>query len=120
MDPVLYAVLPGKEDVVNLGVRLSPLYECARKHKFSVQVVESPNFKECRRVSIVVETVFRRGPGAPESLGDVGERLVSRGPDMDMESEQKERECALALAKEVETVATNGLLSKVWRRWARS
>ena len=57
MDPVTYAVLPGKEDVVMLGSRAlaalginvyDSLGECARKRNLSVQGVESPNVKECR------------------------------------------------------------------------
>ena len=73
MDPVLYAVLPGNEDMGILG---SPtlaalgtnvhdiLDECARKRKLSVQGVESSNFKQRWRVSITVEALLQRGPGA--------------------------------------------------------
>ena len=108
MDPVWYALLPGKEDVVILG---SPtlaalginvydsLGDCARKRNLSVKGVESPNFQECRRVSIPVETLLPRGPGAPESPDEANERLVSRRPDTSMEPEQDERKRAVALAK---------------------
>ena len=89
----LHAVLPGKEDVVILG---SPTYaalgtnvydslgECARKRNLSVQVVESPNFKKCRVVSIAKEDLLQGDPGAPEPPDEAVERLVSRGPDMGM------------------------------------
>ena len=120
MDPVSYAVLPGKEGVVILG---SPtlaflginvydsLGECARKRNLSVQGVESPNFKECRWVSIAVEAMLQRGPGAPEPPDEAIKRLLSRGSDMDMKPEQEERERAVALAKAVETAASNVLLA---------
>ena len=63
MNPVSYAILPGKEDVMILGSLplaalgidvYNSLGECVRKRNLSVQGVESPNFKECRRVSIAV------------------------------------------------------------------
>ena len=62
-DPVSYAVLRGKEDVViltsptlvALGINVyDSLDECVSKRNLSVQCVESSNFKECRRVSITV------------------------------------------------------------------
>ena len=88
MDPVLYAVLPGKEDVVilrsptlaTLGVNVyDRLGEYARKSNFSVQVKDSPNFKECRRLSIAVEALLQRGPGASKPSDEAVERLISRG-----------------------------------------
>ena len=60
-------------------------------------------------MSIAVETLLQRGPGAPEPLNEAVDRLVSRGPDMGMKSEQEERKRAVALAKAVETAAANGL-----------
>ena len=93
MDPVSYAVLPGKEDVMILGSPTlaalgtdvyNSLGECARQRNLSVQSVESPNLRECRRVSTTVETLLQRGPGAPEPRNEAVERLVSRGPDMGM------------------------------------
>ena len=58
------------------------LDEFARKRN-SLQVVESPNFKECRQVNIAVEALLQRGPRAPEPPDDaVVEWLVFRGPDM--------------------------------------
>ena len=77
----------------------------------SVQGVESPNFKECLRVSITVEALLQRGPGAPEPPDEAVERLVSRVPGMGMEPEQEESERAVALAKTVETVVANILSS---------
>ena len=118
MDPIWYAVLSSKEDVVILG---SPtlaaleinvydsLDECARKRNLSVQGVESPNFKGCRRVSIAVEALLQRGPGAPEPPNEAVERLISREPDMGMEPEQEKRERAVALAEPMETAVANGL-----------
>ena len=114
----LVRCLPGKEDVVILGsptlVALAinvydNLGKCARKRTLSLsaQGVESTNFKECRRVSIAVEALLQRGPGAPEPPGEAVERLVSREPDMGMEPEQEER--AVALAKAMETAAANVL-----------
>ena len=100
----------GSPTLAALGINVyGSLGECARKRNLSVQGVESPNFKEYRRVSIAVEALLQRGPDAPESPDEVVERLVSRGPDMGMEPEQEERERAVALAKAVETVAANGL-----------
>ena len=107
MDPVSCAVLPGKEDVVILG---SPtlaalginvydsLGECGRKRNLSSQSVESPNFKECLRVSIAVEALLQRGLRALKPPDEAVERLVSREPDMGMEPEQEKRERAVALA----------------------
>ena len=75
MDPVSYAVLSGKENVVILGSptlaalginMYDSLGECARKRNIAVQGLESPNFKECRRVSIAVEALMQRGQGVPE------------------------------------------------------
>ena len=42
------------------------LDECMHEHDLSVQGVESPNFKKCRRVSIAVEALLQRGPGGPK------------------------------------------------------
>ena len=89
MDPVSYAVLPGKTDVVILGsptlATLSinlydSLGECAREHNLSLQGMESPNFKSYWQVRIAVEAQLHCGPGAPESPDEAVERLVSRGP----------------------------------------
>ena len=118
MDPVAYAVLPGKEDVVVLGSPIlaaleinvyGSLGEYARKRNLSVQGVESSNFKECRRVSIAMEALLQRGPGAPEPSDETVEWLVFRGPDMGMKPEQEEHEHPVALAKAVEIAAANGL-----------
>ena len=79
------------------------------KRNLSIQGVESPNFKECRRVSIAVEALLQRDPGAPEPPEEAVERLVSCGPDMNMEPELEEREVAVVLAKAVETAAANSL-----------
>ena len=118
IDPVSFAVLPGKEDVVILG---SPtltalgingydsLGECARKRNLCVQGVESPNFKECRRVTIAGKALLQCDPGALELPDEAVELLISRGPDMGIEPEQEERERAVAMAKVVETAAANGL-----------
>ena len=120
-DPISYAVLPGKEDVMILGgpilaaLRISvydSLGECARKCNLFVKSVESPNFKEYRRVSIAGEALLQHGPGASESLYETAERLVSRGADMGMESEQEAREHAVAFAKAVETALANGLSAR--------
>ena len=75
VDPVSNAVLPSKEDVVilggptlaALGINVYGSFdECARKPYLSVQGVESSNFKECQRVSIAVEALLQRVPGALE------------------------------------------------------
>ena len=100
MDPVSYVVLPSKEDVMILGEPTlaalginvyGSLGECVRKPNLSVQDVESPNFKECRWMSIAVEALLQCSPGAPEPPNEAVERLVSRGPDMGMEPKQEER-----------------------------
>ena len=56
-----------------------------------------------------MEALLYRVQGAPEPPGETVERLVSHGPDMDMEPEQAERERTVALAKAVEPAAANGL-----------
>ena len=118
MGKVSYAVLPGKEDVMVLGsptlatqgVNLNDsLGEFSLHRNLSVQSVEWPSFKECRRVSIVVEALLQRGLGAPKPPDKAVERLVSLGPDMCMEPEQEKRVRAVALVKVVESAATNGL-----------
>ena len=118
MGLVSYAVLPDKEDVVilgsptlaGLGIKVYDSFgKCVRKRNLSVQGVEPPNIKECRRVSIAVEALLQRGPGTPEPPNEAVERLISRGPDMGMEPEQEERERAVVLVKAVETAAVNGL-----------
>ena len=122
MDPVSYAVLPGKEDVVilgnpnlaALGIGVSDsLGECAHKRNLSIQGVELPNFKECRRVSIALEALLQRGP-ASEPPDEAVDRLASRGHDMGMEPEQEERERAVALAKAMETAAANDFVGQRW------
>ena len=118
MDPVSHAVLPGKKDVVilesstfaALGINVyDSLDECARKRNLSVQVVETPNFKACRWVSIAVEALLQRGPDGPEPPDETVERLASRGPDIGMEPEQEGGQRAVALAKAMETVSANDL-----------
>ena len=117
MDPISYDVLPGKAMNISgsptfVALRINvygSLGEFARKRNLSVQGVESPNFKECRRVSIAEEALLQRDPGAPEPPDEAVERLVSRGPDVGMKPEQEERERAVALVKAVETAAANGL-----------
>ena len=131
VDPVSYTVLPGKEDVMILG---SPtlaalgidvydsLGECAREHNLSVQSVESPNFKECRWVSIGVEALLQRGPSAPEPSDKTVEQLVYRGPDTGMEIEQEEKEeheHVVALAKAVETAVAKWFFGWGWGETAR-
>ena len=129
MDPVSYAVLLGKEDVVILG---SPtltalgsnvydsLGECVRERNLSVRGVESPNLIECRRVSIAVEALLQRGPGIPKASNEAVKRLVSRGSDMGIESEQEEHERTVSLAKVVETAAVNDFSVGGGRGYARS
>ena len=63
-------------------------------------------------MSIAVEVLLQRGPGAPEPPDEAVEQLVSRGPDMGMEPQQEERERAVALAKAMETAAANGLSAR--------
>ena len=98
MDPVSYAVLQGKEGVVILG---SPTLAALGNNVYDTLAntgLESPNFKECRRVSIAVEALQQRDPGAPEPPDEAVERLVSRGSDMSIEPGREEREHAVALA----------------------
>ena len=83
--------------------------ECSSKRSLFVQGVESPKFKKGRWVSIAVKALLQRGPGAPGPPDEAVERLVSRGPHKDVEPEQEEPECAVALAKAVETAMANGL-----------
>ena len=105
--------------LATLGINVyNSLGECMRKRNLSVQGVESPNFKECRWVSIAVDALLQRAPGAPEPPDEAVERLVSRGPDMGMELEQQERERAVALAKTVETAAANSLSVGGWDKAA--
>ena len=78
-----------------------------------------PNLKECRRVSIAVEALLQRGPGAPEPLNEAVERLVSRGPEMGMEPEHEERERVVALARTMETAVEKGVSAEVRRGCAR-
>ena len=61
LDPVSYAVLPGEEILGSptLGINVyDSLGECARKRNLSVQGVESPNFKEYRRMTITLEVLL--------------------------------------------------------------
>ena len=92
------------------------LGKCARKRNPSVQGAESPNFKECRRVSIVVGALLQRGPGAIELPDEAVERLVSRGSVMGVEPKQEDRERAVALVKPVRTAAANGFsaMDEAW------
>ena len=107
----------GEPDSCGLGINVyDSLGKCALERNPSAQGVESPNFKDCRRVSIAWKVQLQRGQGAPESPDQAIERLVSRGPDMRMEPEQEEREHAGALAKAVETAAANGLSAGVGAR----
>ena len=69
-----FAVQGGRDDL-NMHDSLG---ECARKLNLSVQGLESLNFKKYRRVSIAVEALLQRGPGAPEPPDEAVERLVSR------------------------------------------
>ena len=72
--------------------RIKPLTMTVRPEAKLVMIgegVESPNFKESRWVSIAVEALLQRGPGAPEPPDEAVERLVSRGPDIYMEPEQR-------------------------------
>ena len=117
-NPVSYAVLPGKKDVVisrsptlaALGINVfHSLGECARKRNLSVQGVKSPNFKECRRMNSAVEALLKRGSGAPEPPDEAVEQLVSGRSDMGTEPKQNEHECAVDFAKAVETAAANGV-----------
>ena len=63
------------------------LGECAHKRNFSVQGVESPNFRGCPRVSIAVEALLQHGPGAPEPPGEA----VELGADLTSTWNQKRR-----------------------------
>ena len=75
------------------------LGECARKRNLSVQGVELPNFKGCRRVNIAVGLLLQRGPGAPEPPDEAVERLISGGPDMGMDPEQEKCKRTVALSQ---------------------
>ena len=81
----------------------------------SNQGVESPNFKVFQRVSIAVEALLQRGPGALEPPNESVERLVSHGPHMGIVPEHEKRERAVALVKAVETAAANGLSAQIAR-----
>ena len=50
--------------------------------------------------------MLQRDPHAPD---EAVERLVFGGPDMGMEPKQEEHECAVALAKALETAVAKGL-----------
>ena len=102
--------------LTTLEINVHDSVECARKRNFSVQVEESPNYNECRRVSIVVEALLQRDPGAPEPPVKTVERLVSGRPDMGTEPEQEERERAITLAKAVETATAYRLSAGVEAR----
>ena len=60
-------------------------------------------------MSIALEALLLRSPGAPKPPDEAIERLVSCGPDMGMEPEQEERERAVAVASAVEIAFKNNL-----------
>lgn len=104
-DPYHYAVIPGSHDVVIAGSGApeavvidvySGLDVCLRSRQALVRGVDTPEFRECCRVSITIETLRCEG-GRNEPLDSSDERLVSRGPEMNTTPEEELAEHGVAL-----------------------
>lgn len=132
LDPYHQAVMPGADDVVlirsgtleAIGIYVYiGLDVCACSRHALVSDVDSPEFREYRRASIAIEELQNAGE-YEEPVDPSVERLVSRGPEMNMTPEEELAERRVALDHAVQAAEDNGMtndvseLLEVVRRWA--
>lgn len=104
-----YAKIMGRPTLGALGIEVySSLCICAHARNISVCIVDTPDFKGCRRINIIVETLQQPG-GREEAVDPLTERLVLRGPEMSMVSEQELGERDVALEPAVLATRSNGM-----------
>ena len=89
--------MPADDDVVILGKPTSKLlgidvYDSlgapARKNA-ALTGVEIAACQQCRRIIVSVDALQQQPCGTPEEPDEAVERLVARGPDIDMSPEEK-------------------------------
>ena len=117
MDPFSFAVMSGDDDVVildNPTLKLlgSDVYdilgtrarECA-----ALTGVDTAAYRQCRRVIVSVDSLQQQQCGAPEEPDEAVERLMARGPKIDMSPEEELRDRCVALEEVVLASAAAGL-----------
>lgn len=110
------AIMSGADDVVIIGSKTTAkkiidiyndLGACAKAGYPSVRGVETPKYRDCRRVSIAEEELQHK-TGQTTPINPYFERLGSRGLDMFVPPEQELVEHNVALEEAVK---------QPWRKW---
>lgn len=120
MNPISFAAMQGDDDVVLIGAptleklgvdiykNLGERVQEARA--MNVRGVESPGFREARRVTMSVDALMHQAQ--PDPPDEAVERLVARGPDMIMSPAEEELGRVEALDRAVNSAAEAGLSSE--------
>ena len=117
MEPFSFAVMPGDDDVVIfgnptlklLGIDVYDSLGARARERAAVAGVDTTAYRQCRRVFVSVDALQQQQCGSPEEPDGAVERLVARGPDVDMGPEEELRARSEALEEAVLASVAAGL-----------
>ena len=109
MDPFSFAVMPGDDNVVILGnptlkllgIDVDDSLGTRTRERAALIGVDTAAYRQCHRVIVSVDALQQQQCGTPEEPDGAVERLVARGPDIDMDSEEELRARSEALEEAV-------------------
>ena len=117
MEPFSLAVMPGDDDVVILGnptlkllgIDVYDSLGARARERAALAGVDTAAYRQCRRVIVSVDALQQQQCGTPEEPDGAVERLVARGPDIDMGPEEELRARSEALEEAVLASVAAGL-----------
>ena len=92
LDPFSFTVMPGGDDVVILGnptlkllgIDVSDSLGARAGERVALTGVDTAAYRQCRRVTVSVNAWQQQTSLTPAEPDEAVERLVARGPDIDM------------------------------------
>ena len=117
LDPFSFAVMPGDDDVLilgnptlkALGIDVYDSLGATAREQAKFTGVETAAYKQCRRVVLSVDALQQKEDLQTDVPDDAVERLIARGPDMCMTSDEETTGRAAALEDAVSAADKAGL-----------
>ena len=109
--------MPGEDDVVilgkptlkPLGIDVSDSLGARARERAALTAVDTAAYRQCRRVTVSTDAVQQQTSFTPKEPNEAVERLVARGPEIDMSPEEELRARSEALKGAVQAEAAAGV-----------
>ena len=102
-------VILGKPTLKLLGIDVSDSLGARARERAGLTVVDTAAYRQCRRVTVSTDAVQQQTSFTPKEPNEAVERLVARGPEIDMSPEEELRARSEALKGAVQAEAAAGV-----------